>query len=153
MAVSSLFLLISHSTTRSDVAIVGCNDVRSKAKPCFSYAEGKGDQNAVPPAYCDGIHNISNEAKTAEDEKGICNCLKQLSDMLKKGLVDSWLQQIPGRCAVNVLFKLSIDADCDKFETSLVCLAYTYTSILYVYGVMHVDYILTFNMVTLPVPI
>ncbi|CAL1370071.1 unnamed protein product [Linum trigynum] len=114
--------MISHPATRSDAAVVGCNDVRSKAGPCLSYAEGKGDQNTVPPACCNGMRNISAEAKTVEDKKGVCNCLKQVFQMFKKGLVDSWLQQIPSRCGVDVPFKLSIDADCNRFdiETPLV---------------------------------
>ncbi|CAI0488315.1 unnamed protein product [Linum tenue] len=88
MVVSTLLLLISHSATRSDVGVIGCNDVRSKAKPCLSYSEGKGDQNVVPPACCGEMRNISDEAKTAEDKKGIYNCLKHVFQMLKKGLID-----------------------------------------------------------------
>ncbi|BFG36580.1 hypothetical protein CerSpe_228540 [Prunus speciosa] len=87
---------------------ITCGQVSSNIAPCISYVKNGG---AVPPACCNGIRNVNNLAKTTADRQATCNCLKQLAGSLP-GVNPNNAAGLPGKCGVNVPYKISTSTNC-----------------------------------------
>nr|ADR66950.1 non-specific lipid transfer protein [Prunus sargentii]ADR66951.1 non-specific lipid transfer protein [Prunus sargentii]ADR66952.1 non-specific lipid transfer protein [Prunus sargentii] len=87
---------------------ITCGQVSSNLAPCIPYVRGGG---AVPPACCNGIRNVNNLARTTPDRQAACNCLKQLSASVP-GVNPNNAAVLPGKCGVNIPYKISPSTNC-----------------------------------------
>ncbi|KAL6146327.1 hypothetical protein ACLB2K_057008 [Fragaria x ananassa] len=87
---------------------ITCGQVASSISPCVNYVKSGG---AVPAACCNGIRSLNSAAKTTADRQTTCNCLKQASGAIK-GLNPNLAAGLPGKCGVNVPYKISTSTNC-----------------------------------------
>ncbi|KAI4374223.1 hypothetical protein MLD38_012242 [Melastoma candidum] len=92
-------------------ATISCNQVATSLAPCVPYARsGTGD---VPGPCCDGIKKLNDAASTTPDRRAACGCMKTAASNLKDLNFDV-VSTIPGKCGVNIPYKLSPSTDCDR---------------------------------------
>ncbi|XP_050383563.1 non-specific lipid-transfer protein 1-like [Argentina anserina] len=91
---------------------ITCGQVTSNVAPCFSYVKSGG---AVPAACCNGVRKLNSMAKTTADRKATCNCLKNAAGSIK-GLNPSLAAGLPGKCGVNVPYKISTSTNCNNVK-------------------------------------
>nr|XP_011466421.1 PREDICTED: non-specific lipid-transfer protein 1-like isoform X2 [Fragaria vesca subsp. vesca] len=87
---------------------ITCGQVTQNVAPCFNYVKSGG---AVPAACCNGIRSLNSAAKTTADRKQTCNCLKSAAGSIK-GLNANLAAGLPGKCGVNVPYKISTSTNC-----------------------------------------
>ncbi|KAJ4702841.1 Non-specific lipid-transfer protein [Melia azedarach] len=90
-------------------AVIPCGTVDAKAAACVGFATGK----AVTPtsACCSGLQQLAQSAKTVDDKKASCRCLKAGAKSL--GVQDRFLSKIPEACNIKVGFPVSISTNCE----------------------------------------
>ncbi|KAJ1384229.1 Plant lipid transfer protein/Par allergen [Sesbania bispinosa] len=94
-------------------AALSCGQVQISVAPCIGYLRSAG--GAVPAACCNGVRNVNNQARTTPDRQGVCNCLK--SSVLRfPGLNPATISSLPGKCGVNLPYKISPSIDCNKVK-------------------------------------
>ncbi|KAL5550621.1 hypothetical protein UlMin_000797 [Ulmus minor] len=91
-------------------AAISCGQVSSSLAPCFNYLKVGG---VVPAACCNGVRGLNNAAKTTPDRQAACRCLKAASGSIK-GLNPSLASGLPGKCGVNIPYKISPSTDCNR---------------------------------------
>ncbi|KAM0067739.1 putative plant non-specific lipid-transfer protein/Par allergen [Helianthus debilis subsp. tardiflorus] len=89
---------------------ISCVQVVSALAPCFGYLTKGGP---VPPACCGGVRGLNNAAKTTPDRQTTCGCLKSVYAS-NSGINLGFASSLPGKCGVNVPFKISPSTDCAK---------------------------------------
>lgn len=109
---SLVFIWILANTSRQSEASssLTCDDVETNLVSCLSYVNGGGK---VPSSCCIGVKNLLNLAKTRNDRRIACSCVKSLAvkatnDQLKRA------QTIPKSCGLIIPFAISRDVDCSK---------------------------------------
>lgn len=106
-----VFLSILFLVGQVTEAAVSCGTVTMKAAPCLNYAKGV---DAVPSTQCcSGLTALATGAKTLDDKKAICNCMKNAVKNIK-GVQDKFLSKIPTACNIKVNFPVSLSVNCDK---------------------------------------
>ncbi|KAI7743456.1 hypothetical protein M8C21_011307 [Ambrosia artemisiifolia] len=89
---------------------ISCGQVTGKLVSCYGYLTKGG---SVPPACCSGVKGLNSLAKTTPDRQAICNCLKSAaSSSINAGYAAS----LPGKCGVNIPYKISPSTDCTKVK-------------------------------------
>ncbi|XP_020588266.1 non-specific lipid-transfer protein 1-like [Phalaenopsis equestris] len=96
--------------TPREVTAMTCAEVDFDLLPCLSYIRNGGD---VPSDCCNGLSGLVNAAKTTDDRRTACNCLKSLAsgasnDELSRAAV------IPDKCGIPLPYKFSPSTDCSK---------------------------------------
>nr|XP_043610665.1 non-specific lipid-transfer protein 1-like [Erigeron canadensis] len=91
---------------------VTCQMVVSSLTPCASYLTRGGP---VPASCCSGINSLYSAATTTPDRQMACKCMKQASGMLPGIRLDA-ATSLPGKCGVNIPYKISPDTDCNKVQ-------------------------------------
>ncbi|XP_020588265.1 non-specific lipid-transfer protein 1-like [Phalaenopsis equestris] len=94
----------------TEATAITCGAVNLNMLPCMNYIRNGGD---VPSDCCNGLNNIVNAAKTTDDRRTACNCLKSLAsgasnDELIRAAV------IPDKCGIPLPYKFSPSTDCAK---------------------------------------
>ncbi|CAN6575989.1 unnamed protein product [Malus baccata var. baccata] len=107
-AVTKLALVVALCMAVSVVHAITCGQVTSNLGPCINYVKRGG---AVPPACCNGIRTINGLARTTADRQTTCNCLKNLAGSIS-GVNPNNAAALPGKCGVNVPFKISTSTNC-----------------------------------------
>lgn len=91
-------------------AAVPCGTVVSSLKPCLPYVMGG---KTVSAPCCGGVKYLYGAAKTKPDRQSVCSCLKSLVGSYKT--IDyGKAAGLPGKCGVNVPYKISPSTDCSK---------------------------------------
>lgn len=90
---------------------LSCGDVSSKVAPCINYL--KGTVAAVPAACCNGIKSLNSASQTPADRQTACKCLKSAANSIS-GLNDGLAAGLPGKCGVNVPYKISRSTNCNR---------------------------------------
>lgn len=96
--------------------VIQCNDVYGKLSPCINFAIGSGP---LTGECCNGVKTLYSAAKTTPDRQGICKCLKQVSGG-GPSVNTGNIQSIPGKCGVNLPYKISPNMDCATY-VSILC--------------------------------
>lgn len=96
-------------------AAITCGQVTSGLMPCIGYLQNGG---TLPPACCSGIKSLNNAAKTTPDRQATCNCLKNVAKQFPKNVV-AGAAGLPGKCGVDVPYKISPSTDCSKYVYTL----------------------------------
>ncbi|KAF1868112.1 hypothetical protein Lal_00018628 [Lupinus albus] len=91
---------------------ITCGQVTVNLAQCLNYLRGGGP---VPPACCNGIKNILNLARTTPDRRAACNCLKTAAANTP-GLNPSNAESLPGKCGVNIPYKISTSTNCASIK-------------------------------------
>ncbi|XP_047308920.1 non-specific lipid-transfer protein 1-like [Impatiens glandulifera] len=107
-----LMMIMIMSNIAPQAHAIGCSDVLSYLRPCISYLTG-GGAGAVPTNCCDGVSSLNNAAKTTSDRQDACVCLKSLAGNFPPKSVAA-AAAIPGKCHVNVPYKIDPKTDCTK---------------------------------------
>ncbi|XP_076887819.1 non-specific lipid-transfer protein-like [Bidens hawaiensis] len=89
---------------------ITCGQVVSALVPCLGYLTKGG---AVPPACCAGVRGLNNAAKSTPDRQTACGCLKGVYAS-NSGINLGFAGSLPGKCGVNVPYKISPSTDCSK---------------------------------------
>lgn len=115
MAGSSVMKLVSLLVVAMAMALpvalaLNCGDVSKGIGPCINYLKTGG---AVPTACCGGIRSLNNAAKTTEDRRTACKCLQTAANSIK-GIKLDLAAGLPGKCGVNVPYKISPSTNCNK---------------------------------------
>ncbi|XP_068476815.1 non-specific lipid-transfer protein 1-like [Phaseolus vulgaris] len=88
-----------------------CGQVQSNLVPCVTFLQNGG---FVPAGCCNGVRNIMNSARSTADRRGICNCLKTAAGAVR-GLNPNNAQALPGKCGVNIPYKISTSTNCARY--------------------------------------
>ena len=96
----------------SDGAIT-CGQVAGSLAQCINYL--KGPPGTPPPPCCSGIRGLNNAAKTTPDRQAVCRCIKSASGSIS-GINFGTAAALPGKCGVNIPFKISPNIDCSKVK-------------------------------------
>ncbi|KAK1440584.1 hypothetical protein QVD17_06413 [Tagetes erecta] len=91
---------------------ITCGQVVSLLAPCLGYLTKGG---AVPPACCNGVRGLNNAAKSTPDRQTTCGCLKNIYSS-NSGINLSNAGSLPGKCGVNIPYKISPTTDCSKVQ-------------------------------------
>ncbi|KAK8519399.1 hypothetical protein V6N13_133323 [Hibiscus sabdariffa] len=90
---------------------ITCGQVTSSLAPCIPYLKGSG--GAVPPPCCNGIRALNSAAQTTPDRQAACNCIKSASASIT-GINYGLASALPGKCGVNIPYKISPSTDCNS---------------------------------------
>ncbi|XP_076899825.1 non-specific lipid-transfer protein 1-like [Bidens hawaiensis] len=89
---------------------VTCQTVVTSLTPCATYLTRGGP---VPPACCSGITSLYKAASTTTDRQTACKCMEQAAGMVPGISLDA-ASSLPGKCGVNIPYKISPTTDCSK---------------------------------------
>ncbi|KAK4481267.1 hypothetical protein RD792_012151 [Penstemon davidsonii] len=90
-------------------AVVSCGQVQNGLVSCLGFLQGR----ALVPQCCNGIRSVAAAARTTNDRRATCRCLKTASRSLKS--IDFGKAAIlPGRCGVRIPFRISPNVDCSR---------------------------------------
>ncbi|KAI3676561.1 hypothetical protein L1987_86172 [Smallanthus sonchifolius] len=87
---------------------VTCQLVVSSLTPCAAYLTRGGP---VPPSCCSGINSLYRAAATTTDRQTACKCMEQAA-----GISLNAASSLPGKCGVNIPYKISPTTDCSKVQ-------------------------------------
>ncbi|KAL2337628.1 hypothetical protein Fmac_012074 [Flemingia macrophylla] len=90
---------------------VNCGQVASAVTPCLSYIRSGG---APAAACCSGVRSLNNAASNTKDRRAACKCLKNLAGSVT-GLNANNAASLPGKCGVNIPYKISTSTNCDAY--------------------------------------
>ncbi|MFQ6664776.1 hypothetical protein Gotur_031766 [Gossypium turneri] len=106
-----LLLTVSMLLPRHRVgAAITCEQVTYLLIPCISYGVFGG---TVAPSCCTGIKTLDAAAKTTEDRRKKCNCIKEGAAKIP-GLNYDRVNEIPAKCGTTCPYKVTPDVDCSK---------------------------------------
>ncbi|KAH7553959.1 hypothetical protein ACOSP7_029098 [Xanthoceras sorbifolium] len=95
-------------------AAITCGQVVNSLTPCINYVANGG---AVPPECCNGVSALYNAARTTPDRQTVCKCLKQaISGVPYSGFNLGLAAGLPGKCGVNIPYKISPSTDCNRVQ-------------------------------------
>ncbi|KAI3408971.1 Non-specific lipid-transfer protein [Psidium guajava] len=94
-------------------AAVTCGQVTGALSPCIPYA--RGSSGPVPASCCNGIRSLNSAAQTTPDRQTACKCLKSASGSIS-GLNYGVVAGLPGKCGVNIPYKISPSTNCDSVK-------------------------------------
>ncbi|XP_062094665.1 non-specific lipid-transfer protein 1-like [Humulus lupulus] len=89
---------------------ITCGQVSSSVGPCINYLKSGG---VVPAACCNGIRSLNSAAKTPADRQTACKCLQSASSSIK-GLNLNLAAGLPGKCGINIPYKISPSTNCNS---------------------------------------
>ncbi|KAJ6993114.1 non-specific lipid-transfer protein 1-like [Populus alba x Populus x berolinensis] len=123
--VCALLLWILLSAPMLNVDALSCGVVAGDLAQCLTYLKKGG---RVPLACCKGVKALKNAAKTTQDRRDACNCLKQTASKVG-GVNAGFAAALPRICGVNIPYKFSTSTNCARlgFLTVLVFLFYPFT--------------------------
>ncbi|KAL5550622.1 hypothetical protein UlMin_000798 [Ulmus minor] len=89
---------------------IACGTVTGYLLPCLNYLKGAAP---LPAGCCSGVKTLNNVARSTPDRQSACNCLKQAATTIK-GINTGLAGGLPGKCGVNIPFKISPQTNCNK---------------------------------------
>ncbi|KAK8489714.1 hypothetical protein V6N13_093077 [Hibiscus sabdariffa] len=105
LIVSTLVAVPQHAR-----AAITCDQVTYLLIPCIGYGLFGG---TVAPTCCTGIKTLEADAKTAEERRKKCECVKEGAARIP-GLNYDRVNEIPAKCGTTCPYKLTPDVDCSK---------------------------------------
>nr|AZZ09239.1 lipid transfer protein 4 [Tanacetum parthenium] len=107
-----VMMVVLLALSASEVEAITCGQVVSAVAPCLGYLRNGG---APSPSCCNGVKGLRNNARTTGDRKTVCNCLKSASSSYR-GVSGSYAASLPGKCGVNLPYKISPSTDCNRIN-------------------------------------
>ncbi|KAK4724655.1 hypothetical protein R3W88_027434 [Solanum pinnatisectum] len=87
-----------------------CGQVQAGVVKCLPYLQNRGPVGHC----CDVVKGLMNSAKTTQDRRTACSCLKSAASIIK-GIDMSKAAGLPALCGVKSPFKISLSTDCTKY--------------------------------------
>ncbi|KAL3326489.1 hypothetical protein AABB24_037248 [Solanum stoloniferum] len=84
-----------------------CGQVQAGVVKCLPYLQNRGPVGQC----CDVVKGLMNSAKTTQDRRTACSCLKSAASIIK-GIDMSKAAGLPALCGVKSPFKISLSTDC-----------------------------------------
>ncbi|CAH1418686.1 unnamed protein product [Lactuca virosa] len=109
---AALALLLCVMVANTVEAAVTCQMVVSSLTPCASYLTARGP---VTASCCNGITSLYKAASTTVDRQTACKCMEQAAGMVP-GINLNAASSLPGKCGVNIPYKISPTTDCSKVQ-------------------------------------
>ncbi|GFP87422.1 non-specific lipid-transfer protein 3 [Phtheirospermum japonicum] len=103
--------VVAFSPPRAEAAI-SCSTVANDLTPCINYVLYGGA--APPTSCCEGIKTLYNQASATADRQAVCSCLKSVASSATPTIVNN-AAALPGKCGVNIPYKISPSTDCAKY--------------------------------------
>jgi hypothetical protein len=94
-------------------ASLSCNEMIETTTPCIGYLQNPGP-SSVPEPCCNGVRNVNDAAKTTNERRDACRCLKPVVNAIA-GIKEDALTALPGNCGVNLPFKIGLNINCDTY--------------------------------------
>ncbi|KAK9057846.1 hypothetical protein SSX86_022684 [Deinandra increscens subsp. villosa] len=107
-----VLLVVFLTSTAPEAKTVTCGQVVGAIAPCLGYLRNGGNP---PPVCCNGMKVMRKRANTTADRRAICNCLKSASSSYR-GVNGNYAASLPGKCGINLPYKLSPSTDCNKYD-------------------------------------
>ncbi|KAJ4979629.1 hypothetical protein NE237_010409 [Protea cynaroides] len=89
---------------------ITCGMVISKLSPCLTYLRSGG---SVPANCCNAVRSLNAAASSTPDRQTACGCLKNAYTSIS-GINSGNAASLPGKCGVNLPYKISPSIDCSK---------------------------------------
>ncbi|CAN1134184.1 Non-specific lipid-transfer protein 5, partial [Linum perenne] len=112
MKLVSLFLVCALIAAPMTVNAMTCGQVAGGLAPCLNYLKGSG---LPTPGCCNGIKGLVSAARTTADRRQACNCLKSSAANVP-GLNPTLAAGLPGKCGVNIPYKISTSTNCNTVQ-------------------------------------
>ncbi|KAI6673322.1 hypothetical protein NL676_001228 [Syzygium grande] len=93
-------------------ATVTCSQVTTAMAPCIGYLRGAGP---LPGTCCSGVQSLNGAAQTTADRQAACRCLQTAAGSIP-GINFNLAAGLPGKCGVNVPYKISPSTDCNSVK-------------------------------------
>ena len=93
-------------------ATITCGQVTQSLLPCVDYLRSGGTV-VISPACCGGVRALNSAAKATTDRQAVCRCLKQIASAVPSANF-AVAASVPGKCGVNIPYKLDPSTDCSK---------------------------------------
>ncbi|KAF3447968.1 hypothetical protein FNV43_RR08675 [Rhamnella rubrinervis] len=87
-----------------------CSQIKSQLAPCIIFLVNGGNPTTQ---CCAGVRNVVSASKTTPDRQSACNCLKSTAAGVK-GININNAASLPGKCKVNIPYKISPSTNCAK---------------------------------------
>ncbi|XVF37418.1 hypothetical protein REPUB_Repub20aG0006100 [Reevesia pubescens] len=91
---------------------ITCGEVATKMSQCIKYLQNGG---TLPQNCCAGVKALNSEARTTPDRQTVCRCLKTAAGSIS-GLKPPLAEGLPGKCGVNIPYKISTSTNCDNVK-------------------------------------
>ncbi|OIS98132.1 PREDICTED: non-specific lipid-transfer protein 2-like [Nicotiana attenuata] len=88
-----------------------CGTIQGAMLSCLPYTQNRGPLGNC----CNVIQALVSAAKTTQDRRTACTCLKKAYSVLK-GIDLGKVAGIGAACGVNIPFKMSLSTDCNKVQ-------------------------------------
>ncbi|KAK4387248.1 Non-specific lipid-transfer protein [Sesamum angolense] len=108
-----IFLLVSTDVflLESPAEALTCFDIIPTVMQCASFALGMVSRPSSQ--CCNELSRLHGMARTTDDRRQACNCLKQIAPQYP-GAMDANLLALPQLCRVALAYPIRRDADCSK---------------------------------------
>ncbi|CAM0954998.1 unnamed protein product [Alopecurus aequalis] len=110
LVVAALLAVVALAPRGANAAL-SCSTVFNTLRPCAGYVQSGG---AVPQACCGGIKNLMSRASSTPDRRAVCTCLKTVA-----GVGEPYISRaagLPGRCGVQLPYRISPNVDCNSIN-------------------------------------
>ncbi|KAK1428066.1 hypothetical protein QVD17_16893 [Tagetes erecta] len=107
-----VLLVLLVAMTTPEVEAVTCGQVTGAIAPCLGYLRNGGNP---PKICCDGLKSGLKSYGSPADLKAICICLKSSSSSYR-GVSGIYAAMLPGKCDINVPYKISPSTDCNRIQ-------------------------------------
>lgn len=104
------FLVLCMVVVAPHVEAFTCGQVQAGVVKCLPYLQNRGPVGQC----CDVVKGLLNSAKTTQDRRTACSCLKADAIAIK-GIDMGKAAALPGTCGVTSPFKISLSTDCSKY--------------------------------------
>ncbi|KAK8940791.1 hypothetical protein KSP39_PZI010484 [Platanthera zijinensis] len=109
LAMSMALLVMVFMSVTADP--IPCDQIKTMLKGCVGYAQTGGA--VVPLQCCEGMEDLKDANKNADDRFSSCECIKLLVNKIK-GAHEDLVEGIPTKCNVDIGFPLGLSASCSK---------------------------------------
>ena len=115
LVVAALLAVVVALAPRGADAALSCSTVYNTLMPCLGYVQSGG---AVPQACCGGIKSLVSTASSTSDRRAACTCLKNVAAAASGGPYIGRAAGFPGRCRVQLPFKIDPKVNCNSYVIS-----------------------------------
>ncbi|XP_059639577.1 non-specific lipid-transfer protein 1-like [Cornus florida] len=104
-------VVVAVATSLHAEASLSCGQVEGSMSNCLGYLKNGG---TVSPACCGGVKSLLRMAKSTTDRQDACRCLQDAAKKIP-GINPGFASSLPGKCRVNIPYKISPSTDCSRW--------------------------------------
>ncbi|CAK8575195.1 unnamed protein product [Lathyrus sativus] len=92
---------------------ISWGQITSSLTPCMRYLEYSG---AVSPSCCSGVKGLVNAARTIDDRRTTCECLKSDAASFKEINI-GYAAALPDKCGASIPYKIDHSTNCARYTS------------------------------------